>query len=126
MKQKILFIVSLLFALMMINSGMNKFLNYMPMPKNMSPDLMNFMGALIAMKWLLPLIAVIEIIGGVLFIFAKTRALGAIMLFPIVVGIVLTHTVIDTSGLGIALAMFAINVWIIIENRQKYMPMLTK
>lgn len=35
MKQKILFGVCLLFGLMLINSGFNKFFNYMPMPEDM-------------------------------------------------------------------------------------------
>jgi len=33
MKKKILFVLSLLFGLMFINSGLNKFFNYLPSPK---------------------------------------------------------------------------------------------
>ncbi len=33
MKNKILFVVSLLFGLLFINAGLNKFFNYMPVPK---------------------------------------------------------------------------------------------
>ncbi len=124
MKNKILFVVSLLFGLMFINSGLNKFFNYMPMPKDMPESLMNLMQTFMQITWLMPLIAVTEIVGGILVITSKYRALGAIIIFPVMVGIVLTHIINAPSGLVIALVLFAINLWIIIENRAKYLPMI--
>ncbi len=124
MKNKILFVVSLLFGLMFINSGLNKFFNYMPMPKDMPESLMNLMQTFMQITWLMPLIAVTEIVGGILVITNKYRALGAIIIFPVMVGILLTHIINAPSGLVIALVLFAINLWIIIENRAKYLPMI--
>ncbi|HCO85795.1 MAG TPA: DoxX family protein, partial [Arenibacter sp.] len=43
MKNKILTVLCILFGLMMINSGLNKFFNYMPMPE-MSEEMMQIMG----------------------------------------------------------------------------------
>src|ERR1700741_5362113 len=123
MKKKILFVVSLLFGLMYINSGLNKFFNYMPMPKDMPENMMKLFGAFMTIGWLFPLIAVAEIIGGILFIIPKYRALGAIIIFPINIGILLTHMISAPSGLPMAIILMAINIWVIIENRQKYMPM---
>jgi putative oxidoreductase len=124
MKKKILFGISILFGLMFINSGLNKFFSYMPMPAEMPAGLVNLMSAFMQIGWLLPLIAVVEITGGILFIFARTRALGAIVILPIMVGILLTHTINAPSGLPVALILFAINLWVIFENRGKYMPMI--
>ncbi len=124
MKRKILFIVSLLFGLMFINSGLNKFFNYMPIPKDMPPSLLKLMGAFMTIEWLMPLIAVAEIIGGILFITNKYRALGAIIIFPVMIGIILTNVISYPSGIPIALVLFAVNIWVIIENRSKYMPMV--
>ena len=124
MKKKILFVVSLLFGLMFINSGLNKFFNYIPMPKDMPQNLINLMTAFMQIKWLMPLIAVAEIVGGILCITNKYRALGAIIIFPVMVGILLTHIINAPSGLILALVLFAINLWLIIENREKYMPMI--
>ena len=124
MKKKILFVISLLFGLMYINSGLNKFFNYMPMPKDLPENMVKLMAAFAEISWLMPLVAIVEIIGGILFIPNKYRALGAIILFPITVGIVLTHVVSLTSGLPVALILLAINVWVIIENRKKYLPMV--
>jgi len=126
MKNKILFVVSLLFGLMFINAGLNKFFNYMPMPKDIPANLLKVMNAFMEITWLMPLVGFVEIIGGVLFIIPKTRALGAIVILPVMVGILLTNTVTDLSGLPIALVCFAINLWVIVENRAKYAPMISE
>ena len=124
MKKKILFVVSLLFGLMFINSGLNKFFNYMPVPKDLPPNLIRVMTAFMEIGWLMPLVAVAEIVGGLLVITNKYRALGAIIILPVMVGIVLTHIVNAPSGLPLALVLLGINLWIIIENRKKYLPMV--
>ena len=124
MKNKILFVVSLLFGLLFINSGLNKFFNYMPMPKDMPEKMIKVMGAFMELGWLFPLIAVAEITGGILFITNKFRALGAIILFPVLVGILLTHIFIAPSGLPLAIVLWGIELWVIIENREKYLPMI--
>ena len=124
MKRKILFIVSLLFGLMFINSGLNKFFNYIPVPKDLPAGLLKLMEAFMMISWLMPLIAIAEIVGGILFITNKYRALGAIIILPIMIGVLLTHIFYAPSGLPLALILFAINIWVIIENRSKYLPMV--
>lgn len=124
MKKKILFVICLLFGLMFINSGLNKFFQYMPMPKDMPENMMKVMIAFMEIGWLMPLVAIVEIIGGILFIIPKYRALGAIMIFPVTIGVLLTHAVNLQSGIPIALILMGINLWVIIENREKYLPMI--
>ena len=124
MKNKILFVVSLLFGLMFINAGLNKFLNYMPVPDDLPENMMKVMTAFMEIGWLMPLVAVAEIVGGVLFIIPRVRALGAIVIFPILIGILLTNIFNAPSGLPIALVLLAINIWVLIENRRKYLPMV--
>lgn len=124
MKKKILFVVSLLFGLMFINAGLNKFLNYMPVPKDMPENMMKIMGAFMTIGWLMPLIGIAEILGGILFIPTKYRALGAIIIFPVMIGILLTTIAISLSGLPLVLVLLTINLWVIIENRAKYLPMI--
>ncbi|MCX8522843.1 DoxX family protein [Chryseobacterium formosus] len=115
------FIISLLFGLMFINAGLNKFLNYMPMPKP-TPEQMKIFEAFNQLHWLMPLVGAVEVIGGLLFIFPKTRALGAIMILPVMVGIVLHVFTIDKSQMGMSIAgvLFLINIWMIIDNKDKY------
>ncbi|KHJ36710.1 DoxX [Pedobacter glucosidilyticus] len=124
MKSKILFVLSLLFGLMFINAGLNKFFNYMPMPEDIPEAMVKLMAAYTTIVWLMPLVAVVEIIGGVLIIIPRFRALAAIMVLPITVGILLTHIFNEPSGLPIAIAFFAVNIWLLFEYREKYMPLV--
>lgn len=123
MKNKVLLVVSILFGLMFINSGLNKFFNYMPMPEDLPEELMRIMGAFMEIGWLMPLVAVAEIVGGILFMTNKYRALGAVIIFPVMIGILLTHIINAPDGLPIALVLFAILLWAMYENRAKYAPM---
>ena len=123
MKNKIIFAVSLLFGLMMFNSGLNIFFNYMTMPE-VSEAGGQLMFAFANSTWLFPLIGVVEILGGLLLMSNKLRALGVIVILPIIVGILMFHLVNDPAGLPIAIILVAINTWLIIENKEKYMYLI--
>lgn len=115
-------IFSVLFGLMFLNAGLDKFFHYMPMPE-MKPEELKILEALDALVWLVPLIGFIEALGGLLFIFPKTRALGAIVILPITIGIILHNAVFMPQGLAIAGPLFLINLWMIADNWPKYKPM---
>ncbi|WP_461486018.1 DoxX family membrane protein [Pedobacter sp.] len=112
-------IICVLFGLMFINAGLNKFFNYLPVPE-LPADQLKVMAALMTIPWLMPLLASMEIIGGTLFAIPKTRALGAIVIFPIMVGILLHHLTVAPEGIIMAVILFAINIWIIFDNCGKY------
>ena len=126
MKNKILFVLCLLTGLMFINAGLNKFFNYMPMPKDMPENMVKVGQAFITIGWLMPLVGAAEIIGGLLLIIPITRALGAVVLVPILTGIILSNISISPSALPIALVLTAVVIWVIIENWEKYLPMIRK
>lgn len=96
----------------------------MPVPENLPERTLSVMGAFMTIGWLMPLVGIFEIVGGILFIFPRTRALGAIVIFPIMIGIIL-NSIIDTpAALPIALLLFCINLWIGLENKEKYLPLV--
>ncbi len=117
-------ILCVLFGLMFINAGLDKFLHYMPMPE-MPEELMKVNEAFGTIVWLMPLIGFVELLGGLLFIFPKTRALGAIVILPINIGIILHNAAFMPEGLAIAGPLFLINLWIIADNWPKYKPILS-
>lgn len=123
MKSKILWVVCILFGLMFINSGLNKLFNYMPMPEDIPAEMLEIMGAFSTIGWLMPLVAVVEILGGVLVLIKPLRTLAAVILFPILVGILLIHILNEPSGLIIALVFFAIELWLLYEGREKLKPL---
>lgn len=118
-------VLCILFGLMFINAGLNKFFNYMPMPK-MTAEQMKLMEAFVRISWLMHLTGIVEIIGGLLFMLPKYRALGAIVILPVMVGIIAHNAIFEPSGLLIALPFFLINLWIIGANWYKYKPMINE
>jgi uncharacterized membrane protein YphA (DoxX/SURF4 family) len=124
MKTKVNFILSLLLGLLLINAGLNKFFNYLPVPENLSQELLDTWRAFETIGWLMPLVGIAEVIGGVLFIIPRTRVIGALIVLPVIVGILLSNFSISPEGLPMATLLFAINLWIIIDNKQKFQQLL--
>lgn len=124
MKNKIFNIVSVLFGLLLINGGLNKFFNYMPVPENLPEPLVKDSMALIEISWLMPLIAMAELIGGLLILLPRTRALGILIVIPVMTGVLLTHLTVAPDGILMALVIWAIIGWIIWENRNKFLQLL--
>src|SRR6056297_1972011 len=108
MKIKILNILSVLLGLLFLNGGLNKFLNYMPVPDDLPEPISKDNEALMEIIWLIPLIAAAEILGAILIFFPKTRALGALVIFPVMVGILLTHLFVAPEGLLMAILIWAV------------------
>ena len=115
-------ILCTLFGLMFINAGLDKFLHYMPMPE-MPAEMIKINEAFGTIVWLMPLVGFIELLGVLLFIFPKTRALGAIVILPVMVGIIVHNAVYMPEGLSIAGVFLIINIWMIRDNWEKYKPM---
>lgn len=124
MKNKILFVLCLLAGLMFMNAGLDKFFHYMPMPKDMPEKMVKAGMAFMEIGWLLPLVGAAEVLGGLLLIVPRTRALGAIVIVPVLIGILLTNISMAPSGLPIVLVLIAIITWVMIDNREKYLPMI--
>lgn len=116
-------ILCTLFGLVFINAGLDKFLHYMPVPP-LEPELQRVGEAFMSIKWLMPLVGCIELLGGLLFIFPKTRALGAIVILPVLVGIILHNVFYAPEGLLIAGVLLLINLWVMVSNRDKYAALL--
>lgn len=119
MKNKILLVFTILFGLMMVNSGLNKLFNYIPVPE-LTPEQTAVFSAFSTIKWIFPFVAIIEILGGILIAIPKYRALGAIVILPVMAGIIAHHATHEPGTLLIPLIMLAINLWAIADNWPKY------
>lgn len=124
MKNKILNILSIIFGLLLINGGLAKFFKYIPTPANLPEAVVKDNAAMVEISWLMPLIASAELLGGLLIIYPKTRALGALVIFPVMVGVLLTHIFVYTSNLIMALIIWVVLLGIIIDNKDKYLALL--
>lgn len=123
MKDKILMALCGLVGLAMVVFGLNKFLNFLPMPE-MPQAVQELFNHYMGIGWLLPLVAIVEIVGGILLVWPKTRALGAIVLLPIIVGIVAHHFHLGDLWQGPVPVFLIVILWAIIDSKDQYMPMI--
>ena len=119
MKNKFFTGARILFGLMMANSGLNKFLNYMPIPE-MSESAEALMGALGESIYIFPLVAIVELVAGGLIITKKYNALGAILMMPVTINIFLIHIVLNPASIILSLVLLLINIWVLFENKSKF------
>lgn len=96
------------------------------MPDDLPEKMMQAMNAFVEIGWLLPLVGFVEILGGLLFIIPRFRALGALLIFPVMIGIVCTNIYAAPSGMPLALILLAVNLWVMFENKDKFAPIFTK
>lgn len=116
-------VVFVLFGLMFINAGLDKFFHYMPM-QPMEGEMKKIFDAINTLKWIIPLAGFIELIAGILVLFPKTRTLGALMIFPVLIGILCHNATFMPEGLAIAGILFLINIWMIADNWTKIKSIL--
>ncbi|MCB9308782.1 MAG: DoxX family protein [Lewinellaceae bacterium] len=116
-------IIFSLMGLMMLNSGLNKFFQYLPMPE-MTPEQAKLFDAFNTITWLMPLVGFAEVLGGILVLIPRTRALGALVLFPVIIGIIVHHLVMDPSTILIGGIILLVDVWILYTERHKLMPLI--
>jgi uncharacterized membrane protein YphA (DoxX/SURF4 family) len=124
MKNKILNILSIVYGLLFINGGLAKLLKYMPTPTDLPEAVVKDNAAMAEIVWLMPLISCAEILGGLLIIIPKTRALGALIVFPVMVGVLLHHIFVDPKNIVMALIIWIVLIAIIINNKEKYLPII--
>jgi uncharacterized membrane protein YphA (DoxX/SURF4 family) len=124
MKNIILFVLCLLTGLLFINAGLDKFFHYMPTPKEIPEKMAKTVQAFNTIGWLMPLVGLMEVICGALLIFKRTRPLGALILIPLLTGILLTNINMAPQGLPTVLILIAIIGWVVVENKERFLPII--
>ncbi len=116
-------VVRILFGLLLLIFGLNGFLQFMPFPE-MSEQAGKFIGALAETGYIFPIIALLEIIVGVLLLSNKYLALALILIFPIILNAFLFHLFLDIPGIGAALIAIVSNVFLFFTNKENYKNIL--
>jgi hypothetical protein len=84
------------------------------------------MGGLVANAYILPTVAVVEILAGVSFLTNKFVPLAALILAPISFSIVATHLLFDPAGTAPALIVLIANVLLFVKYKERFMPIISK
>ena len=113
----------ILLGFMLIVFGLNKFLNFMPMPEMAEPA-QQFMGALVQSGYIMMIVAIIEIIAGVLILINKYQSLALVVLFPIILNAFLFHLFLDIAGIGGGALALVLTIYLLFTHKEKFNELL--
>jgi len=119
MNKTVELILRWLVGILLVVFGANKFFNFMPSPP-LEGDLATFFTGLIASKYMMPLVGLVEILVGLLFILKKWVPFALVLLAPVSVNMVLTHVFMDPMNIAPAAFVFLINVVLIYVYWNKF------
>lgn len=123
MKPKIDLVLRLILGLAMFVFGLNKFIGFMA-PPELPEAAGNLMGAFVQSGYMMPLIAIVEIVTGALLLSGLFVPLALVLLAPVTVNIVLFHAALAPGGIGLGLVLFVINVYLFFAHIDAYRPLL--
>lgn len=116
---KLQLILKVVLGIVLIIFGVNKFLQFMPMPP-MEGDAATFMGGLEVSGYMFPLLGILEILIGILLILNKAVPFALILLAPLAVNMVLFHAAMAPAGIGPAALVFVLNAYLMYVNWDKF------
>ena len=122
MNSKVFMVLRILLGVFVIVFGLNKFLNFMPMPE-MSGEAGAYFGALSSAK-VITLVAIVEIVAGLALISNKYGALMSVILMSVSVNAVLFHATLNPGGIGGAAVLLILNLAVIYGYKDSYKGML--
>ncbi len=112
MKAKLPLISRVLLGLIFFVFGLMGLLNLVPPPPDMPEGLMTFTKGLAASIYFMPFLKMTEIVCGILLLTGWFVPLALVVLAPIVLNIFLTHAFLAPSGLGIAIVIGLLTIYL--------------
>jgi uncharacterized membrane protein YphA (DoxX/SURF4 family) len=104
--------------------GLNFFLHFLPTPPTPPPRAAAFAGALFGSGYFFPLLKTTEVAAGLLLLSGRFVTLALTVLAPIVINIVGFHLFLAPSGMALALAVMAAELYLAWTYRAAFAPML--
>ncbi len=116
-------IVRVLLGLMFLVFGLNGFLNFMPAPKDLPPDVITVSTGLMKGGYL-SVVAATEVIAALLLLTNRFVPLALALLAPIVVGIITFHVAIAPQTIGPGIVVLVMELFLAWAYRGAFRPML--
>jgi uncharacterized membrane protein YphA (DoxX/SURF4 family) len=111
-----------LLGLILIVFGANKIYSFIPLPQ--PPEAAaDFLASLADTGYILTLVAIFEIIIGLLLICRLWVPFVLLLLVPLSVNVLLFHLFLDIPAIGTAILVVVLNGILLYKHRQKYKPL---
>ena len=112
-----------LLGLIFVVFGLNGFFNFIQ-PPEMNEAAGAFMGALVGTGYFMVAVKLVEITSGLMILSGRLLPLGLILLAPVSVNILLFHIFIDPAGLGMAIFIIVMQLFLAWAYRDSYSGVL--
>lgn len=122
MDSKFTQIVRIALGLILIVFGANKLYTFIPLPQPPA-EAASFLTSLANTGYILTLVAVAEIVIGLLLLFKVWAPFVLLLLVPLSLNILLFHLFLDIPAIGAALLVVVLNGILLYKNRHKYRPL---
>jgi|SRR5579883_104643 len=116
-------IVRVLLGLLFLVFGLNGFLNFIPAPKDLPPDMITVSAGLMKGGYL-SVVAGAEIIVALLLLTNRFVPLALALLAPIIVGILTFHIAIARGTIGPGIVVLVMELYLAWAYRSAFGPML--
>lgn len=119
-------IARVLLGLMFFAFGLNGFLNFIPPPppESMPAALVAFSEAMMKTGYLLQLVKGTEVLVGALLLLNRFVPLALTILAPVIVNIVAVHVFLAPSGMGMAMVILGLELYLAWSYRSAFRAML--
>jgi len=117
-------IVRILVGGLMLFASLSYFFKFGEQPAPVG-DMKTLMAGFMASKYLLPLAKSVELIAGLTIISGKFMKIGAVILVPVTLNILLINVFMMPEGIPIAAALFVGNLFLIYTNWDSYKGIFT-
>jgi putative oxidoreductase len=114
-----------LLGLIFVVFGLHGFFqfSFIPAPE-MNEAAGSFMGALVGTGYFMVAVKLVELVSGLMILTGRFLPLGLILLAPVSVSILLFHTFLDQAGLGMAIFLVAMQLFLAWSYRDSFSGVL--
>ncbi len=125
MNSKFTKIIRILLGLTLIVFGANKIYPFIPLPQPPA-DAARFIESLADTGYVLTVVAILEIIIGLMLVLKFYVPFALLVLVPISLNILLFHLFLDIPSISTALLVVILNSVLLYKHRCKYKPLFTE
>jgi DoxX. len=116
-------IARVLLGLIFVVFGLNIFLHFIPMPPP-PPTLAGDFSKALFVSHYLHVVALFQIVGGLILLIGRFVPLGLTLLAPVIVNIDLVHILMDPSGLPLAAVISILLIFLLWRYRDAFAGLL--
>ena len=124
MKTNILITIRVVLGIGLIIFGLDKFFTFVPHNHVMDKDLIAAFHGLMANKFILPTVGVVELLSGLLLLTKKFNIIGLLMMIPVTYGIIAFHIAVDIQGIIPGLIVAILHLVLLIDKRSLLMRLI--